>query len=62
MTRLSNIKPIGRFKNSDSKKEVNLKSGKNRQRGTDHIFYLYRGQRVFVSDADFYSNKKWIRV
>ena len=35
-------------------KEYNLKKGTNCQRGTDLIFYLYRGKRVFISDRDFY--------
>jgi hypothetical protein len=55
MTKLSNIRPLGRFKNSITGKEYNLKKGTNKQRGTDSIFYLYMGKREFVSDKDFYS-------
>lgn len=58
MTRLSNIKELGRYKNNQTGKEYNLKKGRNKQRGTDLIFYLYRGKRQFVSDAEFYSNYK----
>lgn len=55
MTRLTNIRPLGRFKNTVTGKEYNLKKGFNKQRGTHSVFYLYRGVRVFVSDLDFYS-------
>ena len=57
--RLTNIIPIGRFKNIETGKEYNLKKGRNLERGTDVVFYLFRGQRVFVSDSDFY--KKYIK-
>ena len=55
MVKLSNIRDLGRFKNTETLKEYNLKKGKNLQRGTDHIFYLYRGKRMFITDRDFYS-------
>lgn len=57
MTRLTNIQPLGRYLNTETSKRYNLKKGRNMQRGTDLIFYLYRGQRQFVTDADFYSGK-----
>ena len=59
--KLSNIKPLGRYKNIETGKEYNFKRGTNKQRGTDHIFYLYMGKRQFVSEKDFYSDK-YIRV
>jgi hypothetical protein len=62
MTKLSNIRELGRFKNTETKKEYNLKKGTNKQRGTDHVFYLYRGKRVFVSDYEFYSEKKYEKI
>lgn len=55
MTRLSNIKPLGRYTNTETGKSYNLKKGRNMQRGTDHIFYLVSGKREFISDRDFYS-------
>lgn len=58
--KLTNIKELGRFKNTATGKEYNLKRGRNAQRGTDLIFYLYRGTRVFVSDSDFYHSYKKI--
>jgi hypothetical protein len=55
MTRLSNIRELGRYKNTKTGKEYNIKKGRNMQRGTDLMFYLYRGVRQFISDRDFYS-------
>lgn len=55
MTRLSNIQELGRYKNTNTGTEYNLKKGTVKQRGTTLIFYLYRGKRIFVSDRDFYS-------
>lgn len=55
--KLNNIRPLGRYKNTETGKEYNLKQGRNSQRGTDLIFYLYKGTRHFISDKDFYSDK-----
>jgi len=55
MTKLSNIRELGRYKNIETGSEYNIKKGRNMQRGTDLIFYLYRGKRQFISDRDFYS-------
>ena len=55
MTRLTNITNLGRYVNTETGHEYNLKKGRNKQRGTDLIFYLYRGKRQFISDKDFYS-------
>ena len=55
--KLSNIRNIGRYKNTKTNKKYNIKKGKNMQRGTDIIFYLYRGKRIIISDMDFYSVK-----
>jgi hypothetical protein len=57
---LSNVRSLGRYRNIETGKEYNIKKGTNRQRGTDSIFYLYRGNKVFVSDKDFYSIYKKI--
>lgn len=50
--KLSYIKPVGRYKLPD-KKIVNIKKGRVKDRGVDVLFYLYRGERIFVSDFDF---------
>lgn len=55
MTKLSNIRELGRYKNTQTNKEYNIKKGTNKQRGTDIIFYLYRGKKQVISDMDFYS-------
>jgi len=61
MTKLSGIKELGRYKNTKTGKEYNLKSGRNIQSGTDLIFYLYRCKRYFISDADYYSIYKKVQ-
>lgn len=55
MTRLTNIIELGRYKNTQTGKEYNLKKGRNMARGTDLIFYLYSNKRQFISDFEFYS-------
>lgn len=54
--KLTLIRNLGRYKNNETGKEYNIKKGKRTDRCTDHIFYLYRNQRQFINDADFYSN------
>ena len=61
MKRLTNVRSLGRYKNTKTGKEYNLKTGRNMQRSTDHIFYLYRGVRQFISDKDYYSLYKKIK-
>lgn len=51
---LSNIKNLGRYRNIITEKEYNVKNGYRKQRGTDHKFYLYRGNRIYINDRDFY--------
>lgn len=58
MAKLSNIRSVGRFKNEINGKAYNIYKGRNIARKTDVLFYLYRGKRMFVSDADFYSHYK----
>lgn len=50
----------GRFKNTITGKSYNLKSGTRVLRGTTHIYYTYRGTRMFINDKDFYDNYKKI--
>jgi len=61
MTRLTNIRGVGRYRNVDTGKEVNVKTGRNLQRGTDLLFYLYRGKRQYISDRDFYGGM-WVKI
>ena len=56
---LSNIRPLGRYKRPDCS-EVNVHKGHNRQRGTDHLFFLRRNHREFITDAEFYH--EWKKV
>jgi hypothetical protein len=60
MTKLSNIRPLGRYQDKTTGKEVNVKKGHNKQRGTDVLFYLYQNKRVVINDRDFYTNFKKI--
>lgn len=59
--KLRNIRAIGRYKNKKSGEEYNIKKGTKVSRSTDHIFYLYRNQRQFISDKVFYSNYEKIK-
>lgn len=60
--RLSHIKHVGRYEDTETGKLFNIKVGKNMQRGTDIMFYLRSGSRVYISDADFWSNKRYIKI
>jgi len=59
--KLSNIKELGRYINTETGKEYSLKKGTNKQRGTDHVFYLYRGRKQIISDLDYFSKYKKLR-
>lgn len=54
--KLTKITNIGRFKNKITGREYNIKKGTNKERGTDHYFYLYRNKRVFISDMSYFHN------
>ncbi len=53
--KLRNVRPVGRYKNTQTGKEYNIKQGTRVGRSTDHYFYLYMGKRQFLSDAEFHS-------
>ena len=59
--RLTNIKSVGRFRNTETNKEYNVKKGKQKGRSVDILYYLYRGNRIIISDMDFYS-PKYVKV
>ena len=59
--RLTNIKSVGRFRNTETNKEYNIKKGRQKDRSVDILFYLYRGKRIIISDMDFYS-PKYVKV
>lgn len=56
MTKLSNLRPVGRFKNNTTGKEYNIKKGTVKDRGTDRYFYLYRQNRVFITEGELRNN------
>ena len=58
--KLTDIKELGRYKNTITGKCYNLKRGRNTQKGVDVVFYLYRGKRQIISDYDFYHNHEKI--
>lgn len=49
---------LGRFKSD--RKTVNMYTGRNMQRGTDHYFYYKSGSKVMVSCSDYHN--LWSRV
>ena len=55
--KLSNIRRVGRFRNTETNKEYNIKKGRQKDRSVDILFYIYRGKRIIISDMDFYSPK-----
>ncbi len=57
MIQLKAVVNIGRYKDTETGKQYNIKKGKRVNRGTDHIFYYYRGKRVFINDNIFYSDR-----
>jgi len=59
--KLTNINPVGRYRNTETNKEYNVKKGKQKDRSVDILFYLYRGKRIIISDMDFYS-PKYVKV
>ena len=44
--------------NPETGNPVNVKKGRKAGYGVDILFYLYRGKRVIISDANFYHNWK----
>lgn len=58
MASIVNRKNVGRFEDTATGRHVNVKKGRNKQRGTDHYFYMYRGSVVIIDDTDFHHNYK----
>jgi len=58
--KLTNIRDAGRFKHTESGREVTIKKGRKVGRSVDVLYYLRSGTRVLISDLDFYNN--WKRV
>lgn len=58
ISRLINIRNIGKYVNAATGRSVNVKKGTRKGYDTDHIFYLYRGKRVYISESEFYNNWK----
>lgn len=56
--KLNNIRSLGRYVNTETNKGYNIYKGASLTRGTDHIYYLYRGARVPIMDRDFYEKYK----
>ena len=52
--KLTNIKPVGRFRNTETGRLVNVKQGRKQGYGITILFYLHRGTRILISDRDFY--------
>ena len=59
--KLSNIKNLGRYRNTETEKEYNIKKGRKVGYGVDVLYYLYKGKRIIIPDNEFYS-EKYIKV
>lgn len=55
--RLTQVMPLGRYENTETGKQYNIKKGKCWSRGYDWIYYTYRGKRVIIPVNEFYSDK-----
>lgn len=56
--KLKNLRKLGRFINPETGRLVNVHKGRKIGYGVEVLFYLYRGSRIFITDADFYHNWK----
>lgn len=59
--KLTNIRDIGRYRNTETNKEYNVKKGRKKGYSIDILYYLYRGNRIIIQDNEFYSSK-YIKV
>ena len=61
--KLTNVRILGRYTSVQEGKNltVNVHKGRRSQRGTDHLFFLRSGKRVFIPDSEFYSST-WKKV
>lgn len=55
--KLTNIRDVGRYCNTETQKEYNVKKGQKKGYGVDILYYLYRGKRIIIPDNEFYSSK-----
>lgn len=55
---MKNCQRIGRYREVSSGKEVNVYTGLDKSEIVK--YYLFRGERVIISDADF--SGKWVEV
>lgn len=56
--KLRNIRPLGRYINPETGRAVSVKKGDRPGYGTTHHFYLFRYEKVLISQKDFYDNWK----
>lgn len=54
---LTNIRNVGRYRNTETLKEYNIKKGRKKGYCVDILYYLYRGKRIIIPDNEFYSPK-----
>jgi hypothetical protein len=60
MIKLKGCRKLGRYVNPETGRPVNVYKGTNTQRGTDHLYFLRSGKRVFICQHDFYSKRIWV--
>lgn len=54
--RLTQIRKLGRYRNPATGRPVNVHQGQRVGRCGPVIFYLYRHERQFITERDFYHN------
>ena len=56
--KLTRLRQLGRFKNPDTGRFVNVHKGDRVGYGDAWYFYLFRGKRQFISEKDFFDRWK----
>jgi len=58
--KLTRTRILGRYKNPQTGRPVNVHKGTRVDRSTDHLFFIRSGLRIFINDGEFYS--KWTKI
>lgn len=58
MRRLTNIRKLGRYRNTNSNEVYNIWVGRRVGRSIDQMYQLYQGRRIWISDAEVYGEMR----
>lgn len=58
--KLTNIRKMGRYKNTKTGQVYNIHKGKKVGYGVDVIFYYKSGKRIFIDDLDYHHHHEKI--